>query len=369
VTRRDVVWVSPELPAEPRSGASLRSHRLLQSLTPYARVTVVLVGDAEPARLRDAVGAAAVEVYVRPATRAQKAAIAVRRGWPRDTAAAWSRVAHARVNELAAGGALVIVDHLQMAPYLPVGGHVLNLHNAEASLLADAPRAGLWAAQSWDVRTTRELERKALRRAGQVVVVSDLDAHTLGVSATVVPNGADLPGQPTTRDADGTVLFVGALKYAPNREAVAWWADSIWQAGMPPLTVLGSGNEHLSTELQHHPSVRFVGEVAAIGPWLSGAAVVAVPLVHGGGTRLKVLEALAWGRPVVSTSKGVEGLPVVDGQHVLLADDPPAFRSALTRLAADPAFADELGQRGRVLAEGFAWPALTPSFVAAVLDP
>ena len=366
----EVLWVTPELPAEPRSGAALRSHRLLQALSQVAAVRLVLVGDGDPGELARATGAASVEVFDRPRTRAGKAGVAVRRGWPTGTAAAWSAPAQQRVRRRAQGGALVVVDHLQMAPYLPAGGHLLSLHNAEAALLAEVPRpagAVAGAAHRWDVARTAALERAALRRAGVVVVVSAQDAALLGRPCVVVPNGADLPQVVPPRPQDGTVLFVGALKYAPNADAVTWWAQEIWQPGMLPLTVVGSGPEHLPAALHRHPGLQIIGPVPAVGPWLAAAALVVVPLRHGGGTRLKVLEALAWGRPVVSTAKGVEGLPVVAGEHFVRAEDAAAFRREIARLQADPVMAQRLAGQGRRHAEQQDWAALTPAFVDLVL--
>ena len=367
---REVVWVTPELPVRPRSGAALRSHRLLAAVSEQASVRVVLVGEGDAEELRVSTGASFVEVFPRPRSKVVKAAIALRRDWPTGTAAAWSVQARTRVWERAAAGAVVVVDHLQMAPYLPAGGHVLNLHNAEAELLAEGPvpaGAVARAAWQWDVRTTTRLQQRALRRAGTVVVVSEHDRQLMKADAVVVANGADPPRETPTMAQEGEVLFIGALKYQPNREAVTWWAGQVWQPGMPRLTVVGTGAEFLAASLRDHPGIELIGAVDDVGPWLARAGLVVVPLRHGGGTRLKVLEALAWGRPVVSTSKGVEGLSVVDGEHVVLADDPGSFRDAVRRLRGDPVAAMLLGSRGREFALDYAWPMLTPVFVDAVL--
>ena len=363
--------MTPELPVQPSSGAALRSHRLLQALSQVSRVRIVLVGLGDPGELARATGADTVEVFDRPRTRVGKAGVAARRGWPTGTAAAWSAAAQQRIRQQARGGALVVVDHLQMAPYLPAGGHLLSLHNAEASLLAQAPRpAGALAraAHRWDVARTTSLERSALRRAGAVVVVSERDAVLLERPCVVVPNGADLPAVVPPRPPDGSVLFVGALKYAPNADAVTWWAEQIWRPGMTPLTVVGSGPEYLRAALHSHPGLQIIGLVPEVGPWLATAALVVVPLRHGGGTRLKVLEALAWGRPVISTSKGVEGLSVLAGEQVLLAEDAETFRREIARLQADPAAAQHLADRGRRYAEQQDWAAITPAFVALTLS-
>lgn len=365
-----VLWVAAELAADPRSGGDLRTHRLLSALAARTPVRVVVVGPCDdPERIRAATGAEDVKVLSRGGSRPRTAARALLRRWPVATATAWSPRARRLVRNAATDGALVVVGGPQVIPYLPRGRHVLALENAEAALAADSPPAVGRAArlrQAWDAPTTRRLERRAVRRAGTVTVVSQHDARLLGVPALVVPNGADVPAVTTPVPADGSLLLVGALRYAPNRDAVTFWADEVWQPGLPPLTVVGTGSEWLDPRLAAHAGVDLVGEVAEVASWLQEAALVVVPLRYGGGTRLKVLEALAHGRPVLSTTKGCEGLPVTDGHDVVLADSPAALRAALGRLLADREERQRLADRGRELAQAQDWRVVTAPLVEAV---
>jgi glycosyltransferase involved in cell wall biosynthesis len=204
-----------------------------------------------------------------------------------------------------------------------------------------------------------------------VTVVSDLDATRLGGSPLIVPNGVTIPSDVPGLPATGPVLFVGSMTYSPNREAVRWWVDDVWPLrppGLPPLTVVGRRADTELRDLSGHPAVALGGEIADLGPLMASAAVVAIPVISGGGTRLKVLEAMAWGRPVVTTSKGAEGLPIVSGQHARVADDPASFGSAVMHLLDDRQDAAQLARSGRLLAESaYSWTTIGPAFADAVL--
>jgi glycosyltransferase involved in cell wall biosynthesis len=160
------------------------------------------------------------------------------------------------------------------------------------------------------------------------------------------------------------VVFVGSMDYPPNLEAVRWWIESVWTAGDPSLVVAGRG---AGEAVPAHPAVVNLGEVDDVVPVLERARVVAVPLRSGSGTRLKIIEAMAHGRPVVTTSKGVEGIDAVDGVHVLVADDPREFADAVRRVLADDDLAARLAANGRALAETMSWVAAGAAFTDAVL--
>jgi glycosyltransferase involved in cell wall biosynthesis len=214
-----------------------------------------------------------------------------------------------------------------------------------------------------------ELATAADPRAS-VVAVSAVDAAVVRrPSAVVVPNGVDLPSAVPARPVDGDLLFVGALDYEPNREALAWYADEIFgklPASLPPLTAVGRGGPAALGRLSAHPALRVVGEVPDVGPYLAAASVVVVPLRSGGGSRIKVLEAAAWQRPIVATHKAVEGLPMLDGVHAMLADEPAAFAAALQRVHSDHALAESITASAQLVAAGHAWPAVADRFVAVV---
>ena len=182
--------------------------------------------------------------------------------------------------------------------------------------------------------------------------------------SAVIPNAVDIghfrprPDLPTP---DGcTVVFFGTLNYFPNQDGVRYLLEEIWpllQRSHPRarLKVIGS---HPTPEVLRHqgPGIDIVGLVEDVRPHLAQAAAIVVPLRIGGGTRFKVLEALAMSRPVVSTTLGAEGIGVTAGRDVLLADSPATFATAVGRLLDDPALGRRLGEAGRNLVEqSYSW--------------
>ncbi len=173
----------------------------------------------------------------------------------------------------------------------------------------------------------------------------------------VVPNGVDLTyfsPRGVAAEAD-TVVFNGTLLYRPNLDAAYHLVEDIWPRVLEArprarLTIVGRAAEADLRRLRR-PQVVVTGEVPDVRPYLERAAVVAVPVRMGGGTRFKVLEALALGRPVVSTTLGCEGVDVRHGDHLWIADHPAAFASAMTRLFDDAGTAARLGRAGRSLIE------------------
>lgn len=367
-----MLWVTPYLDAPAHGGGELRTTRLLQALTRHCDVEVVLLDPrADAAAVRAATGARGVRQLTAWPGPLVKRGRALRRRLPLPAAA----VRDPRLVAWVAGrsaDAVVVADHLLAAPYLPLGSRtVLSLHNADAQLLRAAPAPDgrvRRAEHRWDLWATPPLQQQALARAGRVVCVSEQDRALLRADALVVPNGTDLPPAPTPVPRGGSVLFVGSMSYPPNLDAVRWWREQVaprLPADLPRLTVVGRGAaEALGSpaDLQVH------GDVADVRPFLEAASVVVAPLLLGGGSRLKVVEALGHGRPLVSTAKGVEGFPVVAGEHALVHDDAAAFAGAVTLAYRDPAAADRLAGAGRQLAEAYAWDAVTPPFVALLRE-
>ena len=336
-----VLWVGTQLTTEPRSGGAIRSLRLLEALALRAEIDLVTTepsGDGLP-----------VVSHTRLPTPAKAERIAqYALGWPRATARSVSRAAVDRMRERLPGAAYVVVEWVHLFPLVPDDGpYVLSLHNAESD-------------RSTDRRLVRAERRVTRDSRATVVAVSERDVQRLG-GGTVVPNGTDVPASVSEVPADGELVFVGAMDYAPNRDAVEWWSSSVWQPGMPALTVAGRAAEALPTL----EGVRNAGEVDSVAPLLERAALVVVPLRQGGGTRLKVLEAFAAGRPVLSTTKGVEGLDCAGACEV--ADEAAAFRAAVTELLGDVARRRALAAAGRAVAERHAWGPIGERFADVVL--
>lgn len=232
---------------------------------------------------------------------------------------------------------------------------VLNGHNIEYRLLqqqAAAVSPGYYRQFLMnESRLMRRMEQSAFRQADLVLQCSEDDVRQVQglapqTQAVVFPNGVDtarFPVQPEARqDTVPTVLFPGSFDYLPNREGAGWLLSTIWPLVLhriPQARLILAGRAADSVSLPDSrlaSSVELAANVADMSAAFARCWVTAVPLLSGGGTRLKILEALSSGRAVVSTALGAEGVPYVDGVHLLLANNPEAFADGLCRLLTVP---------------------------------
>jgi glycosyltransferase involved in cell wall biosynthesis len=151
-----------------------------------------------------------------------------------------------------------------------------------------------------------------------------------------------------TAEVPGRVLFIGSMDWMPNQDGVLWFVHEVWplvRAIRPEATfhIVGRHPPRTIRALSSTPGVTVTGGVPDVRPHLAGAEVVVVPLLVGGGTRLKIYEAMAMRRAVVSTTIGAEGLPVTHGEHYLAADDPSDFAGAVVKLLADSGYRAGVG--------------------------
>lgn len=187
----------------------------------------------------------------------------------------------------------------------------------------------------------------------------------------VVANGADLSYfRPTPHPADGPpiLLYVGSMHYYPNIDAVTYFCANIYepirqQYPTVQLQIVGHLPPPEVQQLGQRPGILVTGSVPDVRPYYAQATVFCVPLRLGGGTRLKIIEAMAMGLPVVSTTVGAEGLDICPGENILIADDPVTFAQQTQRLLADPALRAHLAHGGQQLAQRYDWLALAQPFV------
>jgi glycosyltransferase involved in cell wall biosynthesis len=266
--------------------------------------------------------------------------------------------------------AFVQAEHAMSAYYALRGPWVLSTHNVDSAMLRDVARGLPRGPARWRTlgraAETANVERAAARRADALLCVSDADAahfRALGAHPLVVPNGVDEAlldarrGPPRGED----VLFFGQLSYAPNALGLRRFLAEGWPrlAAARPAARLRIAGEGAGPDVTAAPRVDMLGFVPDLGAELERCALVVVPVWHGGGTRLKVLEALAAARPVVSTTLGASGIGFEAGRHGLLADTAETLADAAAAVLADPALAARLSAGGRELAERFRWTRVT----------
>lgn len=226
-------------------------------------------------------------------------------------------------------------------------------------------------------------EREVFADADHVWVCSDREAaqirhEGLAENVLVAPNGVDVPEAPLRQDdrRPPRVVFCGHMSYYPNVDAALYFAEHVLPRladrypGLEFRVVGQSPDARLLDLARRDDRVHVTGRVEDVRPYIVDSTVVAVPLRAGGGTRLKILEALALGMPVVSTSIGAEGLEFVDGRDLLIADSAGAFTAAIERLIDDPAYARRLGQSGRAaVIEKYSWPSIESALGGQLVAP
>ena len=258
------------------------------------------------------------------------------------------------------------------APGVPI---VLSTHNVDSELVATLARAERPGSLAWlrlrnRRHSMRASERRAARRADAVLCVSEHDASVFARDSgrvVLVPNGVDddlFEIDPALPEAE-TVLFFGRYDYEPNALGMTRFLREGWPrvASERPSARLRLVGPAMGTELAARAAaserVEAVGAVERLDLELGGSSVVLVPIWHGGGTRLKVLEALAGARPIAGTPLGVGNLGFVDEQHGLVAETPAELAEATVRLLEDRALARALAAKGRHLAERYRWSRVT----------
>jgi glycosyltransferase involved in cell wall biosynthesis len=213
-----------------------------------------------------------------------------------------------------------------------------------------------------EYRRFRSFERRSWQRVDGVLVCSERELpivreYAADVRAAVAPNGVDLDYFSPDANAPepGTLVFNGYLDYRPNYDAAVHLVNDIMpvvRTRHPEARLAIVGRYlHADLRLLRAPGVTITGEVPDIRPHVGGASVVCVPIRMGGGTRLKVVEALAMGKPIVSTSLGCEGIAVRAGEQLLIADAPAAFAARILDVLDSPELGASLGRRGRLLVE------------------
>lgn len=396
-----ILFLTPQLPFPPRQGTQIRNFHLLKAAASAHRVDLISF-----AREGESLEGAAPllemcgQVKLLPAPR--------RGGWSRLRALVASPEPDLAHRLPSAGFAATLrsmlererydavqIEGIEMARYVavaraaaPGAAIIFDDHNAEYLLQARAaavdsrdpsawPRA-LYSLIQW--LKLRRYEAEVCRSVDLVLAVSEADAaalrglafHGLARPARVrvVPNGVDTRyyrAEGDTASNGASLLFTGTMDYRPNVDAVRWFVSSILPAVTacrPEATfqIVGRSPAPAVRRLASlHPRVVVAGPVEDVRPYFSRSDLFVVPIRMAGGARLKLLEALAMGLPVVSTRMGAEGIDLVEGKEIVIADGREEFARAVLRLLADRTLRARLAEAGRIAAEQrFDWEQVAP---------
>jgi sugar transferase (PEP-CTERM/EpsH1 system associated) len=412
-----LLLLTPQLPYPPQQGTTIRNFNLIRNLAP--RHTLTLLSFGTPEELRDAAPlrdlCRRIEIAPYPTrTLAQRAWTTLTSPLPDMALRLKSDGMHAQFDALTRDETfdIIQIEGIEMARYvLNSQLSIVNCqlvfddHNAEyvlqrTAFASDARRIARWHAALYSLIQWRKLtryERAICRAANHVVACSDADANAIAnllnpssavsrqpsavsnqkseienrkSKITVIPNGVDTELYAPVESAhdDATLVFTGKMDYRPNIDAMTWFAADILprvRAEIPNarLAIVGQKPAPKIVALQQQPGIKVTGWVADIRPHIVAAAIYVAPLRMGSGTRLKVLEAMALGKAIVATTRGIEGIALTRDRDVVIADTPEEFARALIALLRDPERRCALGRAARTLAEEkYDWRALVPMF-------
>ncbi len=263
---------------------------------------------------------------------------------------------------------LLICDGIHMSPHVPADitiPAILDEHNIESTIIrryAGTERNPL-------LRTLAQLEAERFRRFEDNTWIRFQECHVCSATdraavrqrcpettVRVVPNGVSVkPGTVTIRrESRPSLVYTGMMAWKPNVDGVRFFCREILplvRKAFPDLvfSIVGKNPAEPVRKLADNRSIVVTGSVAEVGTYIEQSDIVVVPLRIGSGTRLKILEAMAFGKPVVATSIGAEGLNVGDGVNIVIEDTPEDFALSVIRLLSEPDYAEAIGNAGREL--------------------
>ncbi|MGD8996969.1 MAG: glycosyltransferase [Anaerolineae bacterium] len=396
-----ILFLTPQLPYPPEKGTALRNWGLISGLSTRHEIAVLSFLDRGQSHgIADVLrGACCVETVEAPARTLRDRLRDMLTTRQPDMALRLASDAYGeRLADWLARESfdVVQIEGIELAPYLNIINQVwptakragrplvvFDDHNCEYVLqervfLTDLYSPDRWPAAAYSFvqwRRLRRYEAQVCLKADRVLAVSQADARALrnlipGLDVTVIPNGIDpRVYQPVTVEApvaSHTLVFTGTMDFRPNVDAVLWFTREVWpliKAEVPDVhfSVVGQRPHRRLDPLREDRSVTLTGRVEDVRPYIADAAVYVAPLRMGGGTRLKLLEAMAMSKPVVATSLGAEGYPVTDQHELILADAPAEFAQAVVSLLHSPARRAELGHSARTFVQRrYDWRVIVP---------
>jgi glycosyltransferase involved in cell wall biosynthesis len=366
------------LPYPPDSGPKVKTYGSVRALAAAHDVTVLAFSrsESDDEHARQLAAQCGCTVHTVPLRRGRRrdllaAGYAVLTGQSfilaRDRRRGMHRMVHRLLHDQSFE--VIHVDQLNMAQYVPrrFGGQVIfDAHNAVWTITdrmavheRSAPRR---IALRLEARRIRRAERQICERADIVLTTTMEDQSALHATGAkqfrgeIIPIGVAVPAEPPNRGTAPMLLHIGTMFYPPNADAVRWFVAEVFgriRAAVPDVRFVVVGARPPADIAALHDPARGIevrGYVPDIAPLLAEAAATVVPTRAGSGMRVKILEAMAMGLPVVSTTVGAEGIFAVPGTHLLIADDAQAFADAAVRLLSDAALRARLRSQAHALA-------------------
>src|ERR1700733_3151446 len=367
-----ILWIKAELLHPVDKGGRIRTYQMLRSLSRRHHVTYVCLDDGLAApdaieRAREYAQEVIVVPFRPPVKRSVGFFVDLLRNLfsplPYAIARYYSPELRERVQQLAGAADLIVCDFLFPSLNVPDGlpaPTVLFEHNVEAMIwqrhVSVPQHAARRAYMRLQWRRMLRFEGRECRRFSHIIAVSPIDAEVIRREYAVasvghVPTGVDLEyfsaSQPRPVESR-ELVFIGSMDWMPDDDGVRWFARDVFgriEERIPGARLLVVGrlpSPRMRALAARNSAIEVTGTVADVRPYLERAAICVVPLRVGGGTRLKIYEAMAMGVPVVSTAIGAEGLPLRNDEHLLIADTTDEQVGAICALLADRTRASRL---------------------------
>jgi len=382
-----ILFLSRWYPDPPDNGSKIRISNLLRALCEQHNVTLISFFNPEEDDSNKDLQPAPDEIYFCPYREfhphSRSALIGYLRATPRFLVDTYSREMEALIRDAVAKTRydLVIASQLTMASYF-------HCFQGIPSIFEEAELGAYWPYQTRETLAWTAIQRRftwakhrrfmarLLENFRICTVASEVERKLLTAAAPafrsvhVIPNCVDLDRchRASLSRAPGSLIFTGSLRYAPNRDAMTWFLNEIYptiRAEMPVcLKITG---EPGPLAFPSTTDVELTGKVSDVHSLVATSSVSLAPIRSGGGTRLKILESIALRTPVVATSKAVEGLGALDGEHLHIADTPRDFAQAVLRFLREPDYARRIADNAfKLVRDRYDWSTVLPGFMQLV---
>ncbi len=394
----NVLFLTPSLPHPATQGADIRNWGIISSISKHHRISLVTFANQSGAISKTlSKCCSTIKVTKTPERNIlQRMSTMLLSNKPDMAVRLYSAEYSMKLQDILTNETLdlIQIEGLEMAAYLTqILDHYRNktsrpniiydAHNAETVIQRRAIRADISVPKRWitafysmvQLRRIREFELKTCSNSDAVICVSHEDCAALKklfprLNPTVLPNGIFLSDYlETTQHANITppaLVFSGKMDYRPNIDAAVWFGKEVFPLIQnmhddAKFLIVGQSPTRQVLNLAERPGITVTGDVDDIRPYIAAATVCVVPLRMGGGTRFKILEAMALSKPIVSTTIGAEGFPVTDGKEILIADTPKDLVRAIDSLLCRGDNRVLLGKAGHTfVSNNYRWEAIIP---------